>query len=164
MITRESFDHLIIRCPSLGGEVPFSYCRKQQGGGKPCPRLPGCWMDRKGVDMEAYLTSFFTPEELTAFFRQSPQGRMDVLLLNLERVKNMQQEQRENTHQEQQTNMQQEQREKLIAAIQEKAPEGKITCETATRLADEHQISRREMGNLLNELKIKIRGCQLGCF
>lgn len=139
--------------------MPFSYCRKQQGGGKPCPRLPGCWMDRKDADIQTYLTSFYTPEELTAFFRQSPQGRMDVLLFNLERVKNMQQERQENTRQGQQ-----DQREKLITAIREKAPEGKITCSVATRLADEHHISRREMGNLLNELKIKIMGCQLGCF
>ncbi|MCL6583844.1 MAG: hypothetical protein K6U11_09430 [bacterium] len=60
--------------------------------------------------------------------------------------------------------MHQEQREKLIAAIQNVAREGKITCEEATRLADEHQLPRKEMGSLLNELKIKIKGCQLGCF
>ena len=49
MIHKECFDELIIRCPSLGGEVPFSYCRKQ-GKGDPCPRLPRCWMAR--VDIE----------------------------------------------------------------------------------------------------------------
>jgi len=148
MITRESFDHLMIRCPTLGGEVPFFYCRKQAEG-KACPRLVICWMDRSDVDIEAYLKSFFSPEELAAFFRHPPQqGRLDILLLNLERVRNMHQEQRE----------------KLIAAIQNVAREGKITCAEATRLADEHQLPRKEMGSLLNELKIKIKGCQLGCF
>jgi len=145
MMTRESFDHLIVRCPWLGGEVPFSYCRKQ-GAGTPCPRLPGCWMDR--VDIKSYLKSFFSHEEIAAFFQQIPQGRMDTFLLSLERV----------------SNMQKEQREKLITAIHEASPEGKITCSQATKLADEHQFSRREMGNLLNELKIKIKDCQLGCF
>ncbi len=103
-------------------------------------------MDR--VDIESYLKSFFSHEEITAFFQQLPQGRMDTFLSSLERV----------------TNMQKEQREQLIAAIHEAAPEGKITCSQATELADEYQFSRMEMGNLLNELKIKLKSCQLGCF
>jgi len=158
-MTRESFDHLIIRCPSLGGEVPFSYCRKQ-GAGVPCPRLPGCWMDR--VDIESYLKSFFSPEEAASFFQEVPQGRMDIFLSSLERVNSMQKEQ--GKMQKGQSEMQKEQNEKLIAAIRAAAPEGKITCSQATQLADEHQLSRMEMGKLLNELKIKIKGCQLGCF
>ena len=103
-------------------------------------------MDR--VDIESYIKSFFSPEEIAAFFQQVPQGRIDTFLLSLERV----------------SSMQKEQKEKLIAAIHEAAPEGKITCSQATQLADEHQFSTQEMGNLLNELKIKIKSCQLGCF
>jgi hypothetical protein len=53
-----------------------------------------------------------------------------------------------------------EQKDRIRAA----APEGKITCAAALRLAEELLISRQEMGNLLNELKIKITQCQLGCF
>jgi hypothetical protein len=48
--------------------------------------------------------------------------------------------------------------------IRAAAPEGKIPCAAAFRLAEELGISRQEMGNLLNELKIKIIHCQLGCF
>lgn len=103
-------------------------------------------MDR--VDIESYLTSVFSSEEIKAFFQQAPQGRIDTLLLNLEKV----------------SGMQKEQKEKLIAAIQKTASEGRITCSQATQLADEHQFPRQEMASLLNELKIKIRGCQLGCF
>jgi len=103
-------------------------------------------MDR--INIGSYLKSFFSSEEIAAFLQQVPQGRMDTFLLGLERV----------------SSMQKEQREKLIAAIHEVAPEGKITCSQATKLADEHQFSRLEMGKLLNELKIKIKGCQLGCF
>jgi hypothetical protein len=55
-------------------------------------------------------------------------------------------------------------REELKAKIQAAASEGKITCPAAMRLAEELHISRQEMGNLLNELKIKITQCQLGCF
>ena len=55
-------------------------------------------------------------------------------------------------------------REELKDIIRAAAPESKITCAAALRLAEELLISRQEMGNLLNELKIKIIHCQLGCF
>ena len=48
--------------------------------------------------------------------------------------------------------------------IRAAAPEGKIPCATAFRLAEELGISRKEMGNFLNELRIKIIQCELGCF
>jgi hypothetical protein len=48
--------------------------------------------------------------------------------------------------------------------IRAAAPEGKIPCPTAFRLAEELGISRKELGNLLNEMRIKIIQCQLGCF
>ena len=48
--------------------------------------------------------------------------------------------------------------------IKAAAPEGKMPCAAAFRLAEELGISRKELGNLLNELRIKIIQCQLGCF
>jgi len=48
--------------------------------------------------------------------------------------------------------------------IKAAAPEGKIACGAAFRLAEELGISRKELGDLLNELRIKIIQCQLGCF
>jgi hypothetical protein len=42
--------------------------------------------------------------------------------------------------------------------------DGKISCKQALRLAEEEGISSRDLGQLLNELKIKVMGCQLGCF
>ncbi len=55
-------------------------------------------------------------------------------------------------------------REELKARIQAAAPEGKISCAAAMLLAEELVISRQDMGRLLNELKVKIKQCQLGCF
>jgi hypothetical protein len=52
----------------------------------------------------------------------------------------------------------------VTSKIRAAAPEGKIPCATAFRLAEELGISRKELGNLLNELRIKIIQCQLGCF
>ncbi len=54
--------------------------------------------------------------------------------------------------------------EDLKTRIRAAAPEGKIPCGAAFRLAEELGISRKELGHLLNELRIKIIQCQLGCF
>ncbi len=54
--------------------------------------------------------------------------------------------------------------EDLKNRIRAAAPEGKISCAAAMRLAEELVISRQQMGKLLNELRIKIKQCQLGCF
>jgi hypothetical protein len=54
--------------------------------------------------------------------------------------------------------------EELRTKIRAAAPEGKIPCAAAFQLAEELNISRKELGNLLNELRIKIIQCQLGCF
>ena len=54
--------------------------------------------------------------------------------------------------------------EDLKSRIREMAPEGRIPCAVAFKLAEELGISRQELGNLLNDLRIKIIQCQLGCF
>ena len=54
--------------------------------------------------------------------------------------------------------------EELRNIIRAAAPEGKIPCAAAFKLAEDLGISRQELGNLLNELRIKIIQCQLGCF
>lgn len=54
--------------------------------------------------------------------------------------------------------------EELKAKIRLAAPQGKIACAAAFRLAEELSISTQKMGKLLDELGIKIVMCQLGCF
>jgi hypothetical protein len=54
--------------------------------------------------------------------------------------------------------------EEIKGKIQAAATEGRIPCAAAMNLAKELGISRKEMGELLNELRIKITQCQLGCF
>lgn len=55
-------------------------------------------------------------------------------------------------------------RKTLEEKIKSKARDGKIACPQALNLAREEGVSSREVGDLLNELKIKIVSCQLGCF
>lgn len=55
-------------------------------------------------------------------------------------------------------------REKIAALLKERAKGGKITCTEARKIAEELKVSPREVGNMCDELKIKICACELGCF
>jgi hypothetical protein len=55
-------------------------------------------------------------------------------------------------------------REKLEPVIREKSKDGKIPCAVCFKIAEDFGISRKEMGKILNEMKLKISQCQLGCF
>ena len=48
--------------------------------------------------------------------------------------------------------------------IMKKQSDNRISCRTACEIADETGASRSLIGRLLNEMKIKIHSCQLGCF
>ncbi len=53
---------------------------------------------------------------------------------------------------------------KLEEAILEKAKGGRIPCAVCFKIAEDFGVSRKEMGRVLNNIKIKISQCQLGCF
>jgi len=48
--------------------------------------------------------------------------------------------------------------------VKESAKEGKMSCSVARKIADELGIPIREVGHACDELKIKLYGCELGCF
>ncbi|MDH7478530.1 MAG: hypothetical protein QHH02_00795 [Syntrophomonadaceae bacterium] len=52
----------------------------------------------------------------------------------------------------------------VAEALKQAAPDGKITCTVARRLAERLQVSPMVIGQACNELKIKIKACELGCF
>jgi hypothetical protein len=54
--------------------------------------------------------------------------------------------------------------EEIIAKLKEAAREGKIACAVAQKIAMENKIPMKKVGDLLNQMKIKISQCQLGCF
>ncbi|MFH0821757.1 MAG: hypothetical protein V2B18_03330 [Pseudomonadota bacterium] len=53
---------------------------------------------------------------------------------------------------------------KLRELILAKQSEGRMACRTAMAIAEEAGVPKREVGRLLDELKIKVHSCQLGCF
>lgn len=52
----------------------------------------------------------------------------------------------------------------LMLKLIEIAPEGKISCTEARELAEKLGVQSSAVGKACNEAKIKIYGCELGCF
>ncbi|MEN2995031.1 MAG: hypothetical protein ABDH19_06775 [Thermodesulfovibrio sp.] len=48
--------------------------------------------------------------------------------------------------------------------LKERSNNGKITCSEARKIAEDLNVPYIEVGKMANELKIKIRNCELGCF
>ncbi|WP_072915348.1 hypothetical protein [Desulforamulus aeronauticus] len=57
-----------------------------------------------------------------------------------------------------------EQKEKLVIAVKELAREGKLSCTAARKIAAECNVPPKAVGEVCDELKIKIKACELGCF
>ena len=55
-------------------------------------------------------------------------------------------------------------RKKIEEAILEKSKKGKIPCAVCFKIADDLGIPKKELTKVLNEMKVKISECQLGCF
>ncbi|MBU0516508.1 MAG: hypothetical protein KJ621_17255 [Proteobacteria bacterium] len=53
---------------------------------------------------------------------------------------------------------------RLKQALVERAEDNHIACPVALDLARREGVNSRAMARLLDELGIKIRDCQLGCF
>lgn len=51
-----------------------------------------------------------------------------------------------------------------IEELKKLAVNGKISCTDARKLAQDLKVAPGQIGDLCNELKIKIMACELGCF
>lgn len=49
------------RCPMLGHEVQFAYCRLP-GSDTPCRKIFDCWWET--FDVEAFIRAFYSEEEI----------------------------------------------------------------------------------------------------
>jgi len=52
----------------------------------------------------------------------------------------------------------------LKELIMKRQENHRISCKAACDIADETGASRRKIGELLDDLGVKIHSCQLGCF
>ena len=55
-------------------------------------------------------------------------------------------------------------RKKVEEAILANTKGGKIPCASCFKIAEDLGIAKQEIGEILNQMKIKIGYCQLGCF
>ncbi len=52
----------------------------------------------------------------------------------------------------------------ILEKLRQLAPDGKVSCTDARKLAEELKVHPSVVGKLCDEAKIKITGCELGCF
>ena len=74
----------MIRCPRLGHQITFSYCRSENTG-LPCFKILDCWFDQFLV--EEYLRKELNPEEWKRAFERPPKTKVLSLVELIEEAK-----------------------------------------------------------------------------
>lgn len=77
-------DDYTIRCPRLGHQISFSYCRKENQG-IPCFKTLDCWYEHFLV--EAFFREELTPEEWERIFEKPPKPKILSLVEMIEQAK-----------------------------------------------------------------------------
>lgn len=57
------------RCPMLGHDVSFAYCRTP-GRDLPCAKVGDCWWET--FDVEGFIRTHFTPDEVAQILAPPP--------------------------------------------------------------------------------------------
>ena len=78
------FDHVTVRCPKLGSEVSFGYCRVVSSG-LPCERALGCFAGR--LPVEEYFRRVLREETYERCFCSPPADRYGGLLAAVDRAR-----------------------------------------------------------------------------
>jgi hypothetical protein len=81
----EEHDALIIRCPQLGGEVPFKYCRTMNEE-FPCRRVMVCWEFR--LDISNFLSDHYSMDQIQRALAPPTKTRIETILELIEKAKN----------------------------------------------------------------------------
>lgn len=55
-------------------------------------------------------------------------------------------------------------KEKLIEKIKSRAKDNRMPCAEAMKIAEEEQVPSNLIGEILDEIGIKVTTCRLGCF
>ena len=81
---KTEYDHKLTRCPKLGDEMTFAYCR-QEAGDLPCARIIQCWF--MFFDAAAWLQENLTPEKWERFTCAQPKDKVTHLIEIIEKAK-----------------------------------------------------------------------------
>ncbi len=71
------FDHVEVRCPQLGHQIGFGYCR-QRDKGMPCPKAIDCFYLK--IPAQAYFERVLRKETFRRIFVEPHASRMEVFL------------------------------------------------------------------------------------
>jgi len=77
-------DEYTVRCPRLGHQISFSYCRSENRG-IPCFKTLDCWFNH--FQVEAFLRSELTTEEWEKAFSAPPKTKLLSLVELIEQAK-----------------------------------------------------------------------------
>ena len=79
-----AFDHATVRCPQLGGEATFGYCRVLEDG-LPCRRALVCF--ERSFPVETFFRAILIEETFRRCFESAPADRVGRLLSEVEAAK-----------------------------------------------------------------------------
>lgn len=85
----EEHDPLIIRCPQLGGDVPFRYCRTVNED-LPCRRIMVCWEFR--IDISIFLSEHYSIDQIQRALAPPSKTRVETILELIEKAKKTKEE------------------------------------------------------------------------
>lgn len=77
-------DDYEIRCPRLGHQITFSYCRSENSG-LPCFKTLDCWYNHFSV--EEFMRMELTPEQWEEVFGRPPKPKIISLVEMIEEAK-----------------------------------------------------------------------------
>ena len=81
---KTEYDEKMIRCPKLGDEMTFSYCRRESGE-LPCARIINCW--QAAFDVTDVLKQVLTPDQWARFISAKPKEKALSLIELIEKAK-----------------------------------------------------------------------------
>jgi hypothetical protein len=84
----DEYDDKTIRCPRVGGEVNFKFCRFENNL-LPCRFIIGCWQTQ--IDIEGFVSAHYSNEELSHIFAP-PKPKLESLVSMIEKAKKLQTE------------------------------------------------------------------------
>lgn len=85
----EEFDDLLIRCPMLGGEVPFRYCRTLNEE-LPCRKIIICWEFR--IEIGKFLGDHYSLDQIQKALAPPMKTRLETILELVEKAKKIKEE------------------------------------------------------------------------
>ena len=85
----EEHDASIIRCPMLGGEVPFQYCRTVNED-LPCRKIIICWEFR--IEIGKFLNENYSVEQIQRALAPPSKTRIETLIELIEKAKQLKEE------------------------------------------------------------------------